>query len=315
MSNILVSIIIPVYNSEVTLPGCIESINNQDFTNFEVIIVDSENSLETQAIARIQKASYYNIDLNNIASKRNFGASKAIGEVLLFLDSDCLLPEDFFETIQEVFRDQAIVAAGSHDFNLPANSHWINYAWQIHFQVWSTHNSAWIPTRCLAVRKSTFDQIQGFNEKLITCEDVDLGYRLNNHGKILNTERLRITHLLNPKSLTQFFMKELWHGLNSLSISIKNRSNLKEIIYLGIPVYFVAIFLLLILSIYQLLFTGSFVGLGLLTVGLSPAVGMSLYTVSKQKQFQYFPGLTIAYLLYLFARGAAALKLNLLCKS
>ncbi len=309
MSSILVSIIIPVYHSELTLPGCLESINNQDHNNFEVIIIDSESSLDTQAISRIQKASYYNIEFNNIAAKRNFGASKAEGKILLFLDSDCLLPEGFFDSIQSIFQDQEIVAAGSHDFDLPADSHWINYAWQVHFQVWSKQNTSWIPTRCLAVRRSSFEQVKGFNEQLITCEDVDLGYRLNNYGRILNSDRLKITHVLNPKNLGQFFMKELWHGLNSLSISIKNRSNYKEIIYLIIPVYFVGMFLLLLLTVYQFVFLFSYSALVLLVIGMLPAVIMSLYTVAKRKQFQYFPGLSIAYLLYLMARGAAACKL------
>ncbi len=315
MSDILVSIVIPVYHSEGTLLSCLESINNQEFEGLEVIIIDSENSQDTAMLSKIQKARYFNIELNNIAAKRNFGATQSKGEIILFLDSDCLLPEHFFDSLEEIFQDTEIVAAGSHDFKLPTGSHWINYAWQIHFQVWSTHNTSWIPTRCLAVRKQTFQKINGFNDKLITCEDVDLGYRLNNYGRILNTDKLTITHLLNPTNLGQFFMKELWHGLNSISISIKNRSNWKEIVYLLIPTYFIGMVLLLCWSLFQLCYLGNSLGLLLLLLGLTPSIAMAFYTVYCNNQLKYFPGLAVAYQLYLFARGAAALRLHQLWKS
>ncbi|MEX0596456.1 MAG: glycosyltransferase family A protein, partial [Candidatus Paceibacterota bacterium] len=162
MSDILVSIIIPVYHSEGTLPQCLESINNQEFDFLEVIIVDSESSADMQLLARIQNANYLNIPNNNIATKRNHGASLGHGQILLFLDSDCLLPPNFFENLLDIFQNKEVVAAGCHDFKLPVDTHWINFAWQIHLQVWSTHNTAWVPTRCFAVRSESFNLIKGF---------------------------------------------------------------------------------------------------------------------------------------------------------
>lgn len=63
------------------------------------------------------------------------------------------------------------------------------------------------------VKKPVFDRIGGFDERLSTDEDADLGLRLGAAGfKIYESHDVAALHLRNPKSLVGFFRKELWRG-------------------------------------------------------------------------------------------------------
>lgn len=101
-TNPSVSIIIPVYNAELYLQRCLDSIVNQCFTNIEIIVIDDgsiDNSLN------ILK-SYQNKDkrikiLKNLGSgvsqARNFGIQNALGKYIMFVDSDDWISEDMIE--------------------------------------------------------------------------------------------------------------------------------------------------------------------------------------------------------------------------
>lgn len=95
----LVSIIMPVYNSEIYLKRSIESVVNQDYINFELLIIDDgskDNSLKichlyAQKDARIKIFVKEN---GGPASARNYGLSKVIGEYIIFVDSDDALEKN-----------------------------------------------------------------------------------------------------------------------------------------------------------------------------------------------------------------------------
>ena len=99
MEKLLISIIIPVYNTELYLEKCLESVVNQTYQNIEIIIVN-DGSTDGSAII----ANKYNvndkrirlIDKTNegIASARNIGLSQANGDYIMFVDSDDWLEED-----------------------------------------------------------------------------------------------------------------------------------------------------------------------------------------------------------------------------
>ena len=144
------------------------------------------------------------------------------------------------------FKDPEIVACGNHCYQIPRDSYFLVKAWQLHLNSWSKPDTFWLPTLALAVKKDAFDNIKGFNEKLLTCEDVDLGYRLNMLGKLVNDSQMEVLHLSNPTNFSSFFFKEYWRGLNSYSLGIKNKNKNKEIIYLFLPAYTLSICLLIV---------------------------------------------------------------------
>ena len=92
MSEILFSIVVPTYNRAHLITSTIESLTKQDYTNFEIIIVDdgsTDNTAEVIApFLSDARISYYKKNNAERAAARNFGAAKAKGEYVNFFDSD-----------------------------------------------------------------------------------------------------------------------------------------------------------------------------------------------------------------------------------
>jgi glycosyltransferase involved in cell wall biosynthesis len=96
MNNLFFSIIIPTYNRSQFLKSAIDSVLFQNFSNFEIIIIDDGSIDDTKIVVDEYKnvdyrVSYFFQNNSERAISRNNGASKAKGKFLIFLDSD-----DFF---------------------------------------------------------------------------------------------------------------------------------------------------------------------------------------------------------------------------
>ncbi len=86
----LVSVVIPVYNSEKTLRQCLESVLGQTHKQCEIVVVDSHSVDRTANIAREYNGRLYQLD-GTPNLKRSYGLGQARGEYVLYLDSDMVL--------------------------------------------------------------------------------------------------------------------------------------------------------------------------------------------------------------------------------
>lgn len=93
MNNISVSIIIPVYNAEVYIQRCIDSILAQDYPNFEIILINDGSTDKSGAICednshRDSRIKYYYQKNCGVSVARNFGLQVANGQWVAFIDAD-----------------------------------------------------------------------------------------------------------------------------------------------------------------------------------------------------------------------------------
>ncbi|WP_416353468.1 glycosyltransferase family 2 protein [Agrilactobacillus fermenti] len=104
MKEPLVSIIVPVYNVQSYLQQCITSLKNQDYSNYEVIIVDDGSTDNSRQILKNEVTDLSNFVLilesenHGQAYARNIGLDKAKGDYILFVDSDDYVREDFVKS-------------------------------------------------------------------------------------------------------------------------------------------------------------------------------------------------------------------------
>lgn len=111
------SIIIPVYNAEEYLDRCLESVVSQNFTSYEVILVDDGSSDSSPLICDRYSATdprFRTIHKENggVSSARNAGLNLAKGEYVMFVDSDDALLPDALERMFEETVDEDIVIGG-----------------------------------------------------------------------------------------------------------------------------------------------------------------------------------------------------------
>ena len=104
MSQITLSVIIPIYNVEKYLKSCLESVASQTFTDFEVIMVNDGSADKSAEIAGVFAEKYDNFRLINqpnlgVAAARNRGIDSARGKYISFLDGDDLAVPETYETL------------------------------------------------------------------------------------------------------------------------------------------------------------------------------------------------------------------------
>ncbi len=103
-SDIKISIIIPIYNTEQYLNKCLNSVCNQTYTNLEIICINDGSTDSSLDILRsIQDERIKIIDITNhgVGYARNLGIKEASGEFMIFIDSDDYVEKDYCERLLE----------------------------------------------------------------------------------------------------------------------------------------------------------------------------------------------------------------------
>ncbi len=105
----LISVIIPLYNSESYIHGCIQSVQEQSYSNVEIIIVDDGSIDGSREICREmrkldQRVLYFAQEHRGVSAARNTGISVANGEYLFFLDSDDMIHPDLLKNLFHLLK-------------------------------------------------------------------------------------------------------------------------------------------------------------------------------------------------------------------
>lgn len=102
---IKVSVIVPVYNVEKFLPKCLDSLINQTFKEYEIIVVNDGSPDDSQNIIDLYKEKYpiliksFIKENGGLSDARNYGLTKAKGKYVMFIDSDDYVTNDIIEKL------------------------------------------------------------------------------------------------------------------------------------------------------------------------------------------------------------------------
>lgn len=107
------SIIVPVYNGENYIKQCVDEILNQNFSNFELLVINDGSSDNTQCVLEEHFGNNDNVRLietsnQGVSSARNEGIKLAMGKYVLFLDSDDKLVEDSLSLLYGYLQKSSI---------------------------------------------------------------------------------------------------------------------------------------------------------------------------------------------------------------
>jgi mycofactocin glycosyltransferase len=189
-----VSVVIPVKDRAEELRRCLASLRAVRYPRdrLEVVVVDDGSEDGSAAVARSSGAIVIPSGGRGRgpAAARNRGASVAHGDVLAFLDSDCVASETWLPELVESFQDPELAAVGGRVDGLHTISALDRYEAQMSsLSLGARARSAragtdtfYLPTCNLLVRRRAFAEVGGFREELHLGEDVDLSWRLRDRG-------------------------------------------------------------------------------------------------------------------------------------
>jgi glycosyltransferase involved in cell wall biosynthesis len=188
------SVIIPVYNRPQEALELLQSLALQTYKNFEVIIVEDGSSEPCQHVVKQfeqqLQLNYYFKPNTGPGDSRNFGMNLAQGEYLIFFDSDCIIPEHYFERVEAHLNHTPLDAFGGPD---AAHDSFSDIQKSINQAMTSFITTGGIRGRKnqldqfqprsfnMGISKKVYDQVGGFSD-IHPGEDPDLSYRIMNAG-------------------------------------------------------------------------------------------------------------------------------------
>jgi glycosyltransferase involved in cell wall biosynthesis len=194
-----VSVIIPAYNAEATLPLTLASLTPVDGHELEVIVVDDASPDRTSEIARDHADQVLVMEVNRGPSiARNEGAKVASGDVLLFIDADVELLPDALDRVVTTLEEHPDCAGVAGNLSTDSVSETFIGTYKnlyMHFAFRDNARSTGAPyTSIVAVRREVFEDIGGFVD-VLPNEDRVFGIELARRGhRVLFDTDIQVRH-------------------------------------------------------------------------------------------------------------------------
>lgn len=188
------SFIIPVYNRPDEVDELLQSLTLQNRKEFEVVVVEDGSSLPCREVVaryadRLQLL-YLNKPNGGPGPARNYGAARACGDILLILDSDCIVPPCYLEAIDKELEQRPSDAFGGPDRAHPSFTPMqkaINYSMTSFFTTGGIRGGKKKMDRFyprsfnMGIRRTVYEALHGFSPMRFG-EDIDLSLRIFEEG-------------------------------------------------------------------------------------------------------------------------------------
>lgn len=242
-----VSIIIPVFNEEKVIGGCLESLGKQTYKDLEIIIIDDDSTDNTlEVISRYQVKLLKQGHLG-AGVARNMGAKYAKGEILVFVDADMEFEKNFIEKLIAPILDKKVIGTFSkEEYVLNKDNVW-SKCWNINknlpFNKMHPKNYPDQQPVFRAILKTEFDKAGGF-KPIGYIDDHTLADKL---GVMAESAPDAIFYHRNPETLQEIYKQARWIGKSEF----KRRKIKNETIMKLVTIIRYSLFLSLINGIYK----------------------------------------------------------------
>lgn len=228
-SKILVSVVLTVFNEEKHIVECLESLLCQSIQSLEILIVDDGSRDNTvsevnRIICRGEwkcKVKIFKCQHKGPGESRNFGASKSLGEILVFLDGDMHFSRDFLEKlVAPMLKNSEVIGTESQSEYLANSENYWAKCWNIgrftsvgNFS--QEYKRSMVPNRdnhggvFRAIRRKSFESVGGFDSGGDYSDDETLGKKLGVKSSLANDA---IFFHYNPDSMSDVWRRAAWIG-------------------------------------------------------------------------------------------------------
>jgi glycosyltransferase involved in cell wall biosynthesis len=222
-----ISVIIPTFNEERYIRPTLESLAQQSYRNFELIIKDGLSTDGTVDIAREFADRIISARDVSIGDARNQGARLAKGKVLAFLDADTSLDRSALEYVAQDFSSQSIVlllpkyGPREEDGSSLSKAKKEVCRFLIGFEnFWRMHVDRFCGGMFLPVDAAKFREVGGFDKQIRCCEDIEISYRLRRLGNVRNDYRVKAYFSVRRFILSGYIKTLHDYGLNAFRMHL-----------------------------------------------------------------------------------------------
>ena len=220
----LASVIVAVFNGEEIIGGCLESLSKQSLKDFEVIVVDdgsTDATLKRLKTIKIPKLRVLTQEHKGAGAARNFGAKKAKGDILVFVDADMTFEEDFIsKLIDPIGKNGVIGTFSKEEFMENQNNIWA-VCWNLNRGLPKNrmHGKDYPERQKVfrAILREKFDEVGGFDVRRGYTDDWTLSERL---GVLAVNAPGAIFYHKNPGSLSEVFRQSKWMAKRTYKLGV-----------------------------------------------------------------------------------------------
>ncbi|HOP65053.1 MAG TPA: glycosyltransferase [Spirochaetota bacterium] len=216
--NTLISVIIPSFNSIKTIKRTVESILNQDMKLLkEIIVVDSSETGESRNYLKSLDNKLIKIIKPGVrimpAIQRNIGAENSSGKLLLFLDSDVILQNNYFSEIHSAYKEGIMIGGGAvilPDFQKNIKTAVAQYYLQLneYIPAGERRKKSCIPGCNIFCDRKMFFEAGGFPD-IRAYEDTQFCHNVNKISDIWFIPEARIAHIFREDRESFYDNQEL----------------------------------------------------------------------------------------------------------
>jgi len=258
--NIKISFIIPVFNRPTEIKELLDSLCNQTATDFEVVVVEDGSTVKCDTIckeyAQHLNINYYFKENSGPGQSRNYGFQRITGNYGIFLDSDCILPPDYFKIVQGKLNSAFVDCFGGPD---KAHADFTTIQKAINYSMTSFFTTGGIRGNSEKLDKfyprsfnmgyslNVFETTQGFS-KMRFGEDIDMSIRILQNG--FKTELIKDAFVYHKRrtNFRQFFKQVFNSGIARINLYKRHPESLK-MVHLAPAIFTLGTLLLIIFSI------------------------------------------------------------------
>ncbi|MFT7157460.1 MAG: glycosyltransferase involved in cell wall biosynthesis [Parvicella sp.] len=192
MENLAVSVIIPTYNRANQLPFLFDSLSNQTFGNFELVLINDGSRDDTITAVNLLHKKYsldlifHSIENSGRSKSRNYGVSKSSGELLIFFDDDVRPNKDSIANHLDYHcQNDNVILGGPYRYDENLFSRDFHHFRKKMEDAWYPNNrysdvqSLRINGGNFSVTKNLFQSVGGFEERLNDKEDFFFAHTAN----------------------------------------------------------------------------------------------------------------------------------------
>jgi glycosyltransferase involved in cell wall biosynthesis len=307
--SLLFSVVIPAFNEELNIVDCLECLLRQTLPSdrFEVIVADNGSTDRTAELARGMEdrlpLRVLSVPKETISALRNRGAALANGQLLAFLDADCLPEPDWLAAAAGVAAEQRVWGA---DYLVPRDATWVGKIWVKYQMTEHSGPVAFLPGGCLFMTTQSFAAIGGFNAAIETSEDVELCSRARQHGyEVLAFPQLAVYHEGTPRRLKRFFGQNRWHGKHVMRAFWANFPTTRNIGLIGLTAFMLLAAVAVVLSPLLLMTQHPWLVVVPAVLLCAPPLALALRKTARGGAIRDTLPLFALYLVYLLARARA----------